>query len=181
MKQIDKIIFLDVDGVLNHNAWYKWIMSHPEFLKEGGHRSIDPRSVERVIKICDKTGARIVMSSSWRLWEFYQTLKNLNSIRDLRPILDYMVGITERTDDRFRGQEIKYFLNNCRKGNFITVSGNNLKKADIEFVQFPKYIILDDDTDMLDEQANVFLHIDDMVGITHKDVEKAIKILNEGD
>ena len=34
MKQIDKIIFLDVDGVLNHNAWYKWIMSHPEFLKE---------------------------------------------------------------------------------------------------------------------------------------------------
>ena len=63
----------------------------------------------------------------------------------------------------------------------MTVSGNNLKKADIEFVQFPKYIILDDDTDMLDEQANVFLHIDDMVGITHKDVEKAIKILNEGD
>ena len=179
--KIDKIIFLDVDGVLNHNAWYKWVMSHPEFLKEGGHKNIDPRSVERIIKICDETGARIVLSSSWRLWEFYQTLKNLNRIRDLRPILNYMVGITERTEDRFRGQEIKYFLNNCRKGNFMTTTGNNLKKADIEFVQFPKYIILDDDTDMLEEQEAVFLHIDDRVGITIKDVDKAIKILNGTD
>lgn len=177
--KISKIIFLDVDGVLNHNSWYKWVMSHPEFLKEGGDKNIDPRSVERIVKICDETGARIVMSSSWRLWEFNQTLKNLNRIRDLRPILDYMVGITERTEDRFRGQEIKYFLNNCRKGNFITANRNNLKKADVEFVQFPKYIILDDDTDMLEEQESVFLHIDDRVGITHKDVEKAIKILNE--
>ena len=177
MQKIDKIIFLDVDGVLNHNAWYKWVISHPEFLKNGGHKNIDPRSVEKIIKICDETGARIVMSSSWRLWEFYQTLKNLNRIRDLRPILDYMVGITERTENRFRGQEIKYFLNNCRKGNFMTANGNNLKKADIEFAQFPKYIILDDETDMLEEQGAVFLHIDDRVGITYKDIDKAIEIL----
>lgn len=177
--KISKIIFLDIDGVLNHNAWYKWVISHPEFLKEGGNKDIDPRSVERIIKICDETGARIVMSSSWRLWEFYQTLKNLNRIRDLRPILDYMIGITERSEDRLRGQEIKYFLNSCIKGNFMTVSGYNLKKADVEISQFPKYIILDDDTDMLEEQQPFFLHIDDRVGISIKDVEKAIKILNE--
>lgn len=179
MEKIDKIIFLDVDGVLNHNAWFNWVHNHSEFLKEGGHRSIDPRSVERIIKICDETGADIVMSSSWRLWEFYQTIKNLNRIRDLRPILERLVGITERTEDRFRGKEIADFLERCKSGNFMTKLGYNLKKADIEFSKNPKYLILDDDDDMLDEQLDYFIHTDDRVGISIKDIEKSIKILNE--
>lgn len=179
MIKINKIIFLDVDGVLNHNAWFNWVHNHSEFLKEGGHRHIDPRSVERIIEICDKTGAGIVMSSSWRLWEFYQTIKNLNRIRDLRPILERLVGITERTEDRFRGKEIADFLERCKSGDFMTKLGYNLKKADIEFSKNPKYLILDDDNDMLDEQLDYFIHTDDRVGISIKDIEKSIKILNE--
>lgn len=175
---VDRIIFLDVDGVINHTAWYNWVIKHPEFLKEGGHKNIDPRSVERIIKICDEAKASIVLSSSWRLWEFYQTIKNLNRIRDIRPILERMVGITERTEERFRGKEIDSFLKRCQTKSFMTDNGNNLVKSGIEFNVNPSYVILDDDNDMLDFQLSRFIYVNDEVGVTHKDVDTAIKILN---
>ena len=188
-KIIDKLIFLDVDGVINHTSWYRWIKSHPDFLKEGGHRNIDPKSVDRIIKICDEANAYIVMSSSWRLWDFEQTLDNLNRIRDLRPILDRMVGITPRTEERNRGKEIQFFLNACETElsypgydlRFIVHPGYYLKRKGIFVNPHPKYIILDDELDMLDNQQQYFIHINDDVGITHKDVENAIKMLNGTD
>lgn len=51
-----KVLFLDVDGVLNH-AEADW---------SGGYQALDPACVERVRGVCDRTGARIVVSSTWR-------------------------------------------------------------------------------------------------------------------
>lgn len=41
-----------------------------------------------------------------------------------------------------------------------------------------KYVILDDDSDMLDTQRNNFIHTDWEVGLTEENVNDAIKILN---
>lgn len=180
-KIIDKLIFLDVDGVINHTKWFNWAHKHPEFLKAGGHRNIDPDAVKKIIEICEQTDAWIVMSSSWRLWTLEGTFKNLNGIRDLRPILNRMCGITPRTEDRNRGQEIKYFLNSCRKNHFLSDFGHPLSDARFKITNFPKFVILDDDTDMLDEQLPFFIHVNDEVGITDEDVKKAVKILNRAD
>ena len=178
---IDKLIFLDVDGVLNSDEFARWCHEHPEFKKNGGYHQISPTLVGRVIKICEATGAKIVLSSSWRLWNFEQTVKNLSSKRDLRPILDNMVGITQRTEDRWRGQEIKYFLNDCRKNHFnsVTEGWNPLIRPTERITNFPKFVIIDDDADMLEEQLPFFIQTDFITGITDEDVEKAIKILNE--
>ena len=178
---INKLIFLDVDGVLNSAEFAEWCHFHPEFQKNGGYHQISPTLVNRVLKICEETGAKIVMSSGWRLWNFETTIKNLSSKRDLRPILDLMVGITERTDDRVRGKEIKYFLNDCRKNHFNTQTEawNPLVKPKVKIAQFPKYVIIDDDVDMLDEQFPFFINTDPEVGITDEDVKTAIKILND--
>lgn len=54
-----KVIFLDVDGVLNHSGCPEW--------EQGDHRVLDPECVRRVREVCDRTGARIVVSSTWRL------------------------------------------------------------------------------------------------------------------
>ena len=178
---IDKIIFLDVDGVLNSDEFSRWCVAHKEFMKEGGHHHISPWLVEKVIKICDETGASIVMSSSWRLWSVDQTLKNLASKRDLRPVLDRLVGITPRTDERYRGAEIKYFLDCCKNNYFYTKSGEQLSNGKYTFSKNPKYVIIDDDDDMLDEQLPFFVHTDFLVGITDDDVKEAIKILNNTD
>lgn len=41
-----------------------------------------------------------------------------------------------------------------------------------------KYVILDDDSDMLDTQSNNFIRTDWRAGLTEENVNKAIKILN---
>lgn len=179
MKQIDKIIFLDVDGVLNSDEWGKWCYHHMDFIKNGGSNCFDPKCVERIIKVCDLTGADIVMSSSWRLWSLGQTLKNLASKRDLRPILERLVGVTPRTEERHRGKEIQYFLDCCSKQYFYTSYGEQLSDERFKFSENPKYIIIDDDEDMLDEQLPYFIHTDFMVGFTDEDIKKSVKILNE--
>ena len=181
MKEIDKIIFLDVDGVINSDEFARWCHQNRDFLKEGGSNHISPWLVEKVIKICDITGASIVMSSSWRLWSLGQTLKNLSSKRDLRPILEHLVGVTPRSEERYRGEEIKQFLDCCSKQYFYTSYGEQLSDERYKFSTNPKYVIIDDDTDMLDEQLPYFINTDFMIGISDKDVEKAVKILNGTD
>lgn len=55
-----KVIFLDVDGVLNSEPYY---MKHMEDLRK---HPIDPDGVERLARIIRETEAKIVLSSSWR-------------------------------------------------------------------------------------------------------------------
>lgn len=45
---------------------------------------------------------------------------------------------------------------------------------------FKSYVILDDDSGMLLSQKDNFIHVDRRVGLTEKDVERAIEILNCG-
>lgn len=41
-----------------------------------------------------------------------------------------------------------------------------------------KYVIIDDDSDMFDNQKPYFIHTDYEFGLTESDVNKAIKMLN---
>ena len=49
-----KVIFLDIDGVLNNSG--------------NSFRRLDPENVARLNALCRQSGARVVVSSSWRLW-----------------------------------------------------------------------------------------------------------------
>ena len=60
-----KVIFLDVDGVLNSEHWYKVnYRRHPERCRV--ETAIDPRFVRNLKRIVDKTGAKIVLSATCR-------------------------------------------------------------------------------------------------------------------
>jgi hypothetical protein len=72
MKKL-KIIFLDIDGVLNSNDWY--VRREFEFPDEAGKTNpfydswgdmFDPIAVENLRKLIERTGAKIVVSSCWR-------------------------------------------------------------------------------------------------------------------
>ncbi len=65
-----KIIFLDIDGVLNHMYWLKKMKG-----VEGDKKFFDPDCVRRLNTITDKTGAKIVLSSSWRIGKTKEQLK----------------------------------------------------------------------------------------------------------
>ena len=63
-----KIIFLDIDGVLNHEKWYSSGRAQ-EAYKATGETDIkaynfDPESWKWIQKLIDETGAKIVLSSS---------------------------------------------------------------------------------------------------------------------
>ena len=60
-----KVIFLDIDGVLNYTKWYT-DERNPGNL-HGQEGDLDPLCVDRIIRICEETGAKVVISSDWRI------------------------------------------------------------------------------------------------------------------
>ena len=62
-----KIIFLDFDGVLNSASY---LLANP-----GGMDKLDPTAIERLNVIIDRTCAKVVISSTWRLLYPLQDLR----------------------------------------------------------------------------------------------------------
>ena len=81
-----KVIFLDVDGVLNH-----W-----DGLSQYGWHYIDTNKIALVKKIVDATDAQIVLSSTWRI-------KNENYIRAHSALLTHGLEIYDVTPQTFSG------------------------------------------------------------------------------
>ena len=60
-----KVIFLDIDGVLNTSQTFIGI--HNEYIEKGIRRiEIDLNRLKLLKRIVDQTGAVIVLSSSWK-------------------------------------------------------------------------------------------------------------------
>lgn len=171
---IDKIIFLDIDGVLNPthymNAMYKmWKASFEEIKSHDDYGQLffyhNCNALKRII---DNTNAKIVISSTWRMagegeMKSMWCHRNLSGeIIGVTPTSNVLVesGEHEFYDTVGRGMEIAYWI---KQNNF---KGN--------------YVIIDDDDDMLKEQEKHFVKTNSFIGLTIKDAEKAISILNTG-
>ena len=163
-----KIIFLDIDGVLNTERWHCQTASN-ELQDEYGYK-FDPVAVTNLSKIIEETGADIVISSSWK----FMGLSKMRKMWKDRKLPGNVIGITPNTvSDEFllnvdldnmdimaiRGQEVKEWL--------------MLNKNEIT-----NYVILDDMNDILQEQESHFVWIDPDVGITSGNAVQAIFILN---
>lgn len=102
---LTKFIFLDVDGVLN---------SKPYCERTG--RELNPENVRQLKEIVDATGARIVLSSTWKqIWD--DTGKDAKDMKKrlLHTLEEYQLSIQAFTPDLptgFRPEEIKQFLEN---------------------------------------------------------------------
>lgn len=60
-----KIIFLDMDGVVNSEKW-----AHETYEKQGHvhmTQQVDEKAVAHLNTVIEKTGAKVVISSSWRI------------------------------------------------------------------------------------------------------------------
>lgn len=141
-----KTLFLDIDGVLNHNDWYiesrKNNPSKYTFAKHE-HSHFDPNCVERLNKITTETGANIVVSSTWRKGKTLLQLQELlgdvgvtGEIIDTTPALYYK----NSTDNVQRGSEIH---------EWVRLNKNLLET---ETHLYKDYVIIDDDSDMLYRQ-----------------------------
>lgn len=132
-----KYLFLDIDGVLNHEQWYESQHNNPD-AKPFPYSCFDPQCVTRVNEILEKTGAQLVISSSWRLdKELYLTLNSVG----LKSKFECTPYWRNRGCESFtrRGEEIQEFL---RTHNYNSETDN--------------FVIIDDDSDMLEEQLPHF-------------------------
>lgn len=156
---MNKFIFLDIDGVLNSEQYYIE-KSESERLRElklegviaYGLANIDSKAVSLLNKITDETGAKIVISSCWR------GAPSLYTILKLAGITSPIYGETPRLENRWRGMEINKWLEGIKEPY--------------------KYVIIDDDNDMLESQLNNFVQTDGKIGLTEENVNEAIKMLN---
>lgn len=91
-----KIIFLDIDGVLNY---------------ENSKNKVEEEKVKLLKEIVDQTGAEIVLSSDWRYWwdkpdeDFKLLIDKLNKF-GLK-----LISKTPETAHGYRGAEIHQWLN----------------------------------------------------------------------
>ncbi len=72
-----KIIFLDIDGVLNSDEYFDKI-SNLDI--QGIEQEIDIEKVKLLKEAINETGAKVVLSSSWRYTRKGQQLKELLKI-----------------------------------------------------------------------------------------------------
>jgi hypothetical protein len=149
-----KVIFLDIDGVMNSEQ-STIRLYHKGY---GYYNDIPvPETVGPLNKIVAMTNAKIVISSTWRK---LTNIHGLGYILFLTGVRAELVGTTPVIHNVERGVEIQAWLDQ-HQGEEVT-----------------HFVILDDDRDVahLDDH---FVHVDCKVGLTFDDADKAIDILNK--
>lgn len=178
----NKVIFLDVDGVLNGYSTFialcykafkklhllRFVKKHYDLF------GVHTNKVRRLAKIVKATDAKVVISSSWRsTWydPYEEKDKSDKQLEDkLKQFNIEVIGITPRRQDGKRGLEILSYLN--------------------EHEEIDSFVILDDeDFDIKDWFNNEFVCTSkdgkitgawyENAGLKRKHVKQAIKILNE--
>jgi len=157
-----KIIALDVDGVLNHRG---------TFAKQpGNNKCIDPNAVKRLRRIVDATGAKIVVSSTWRL--FPDHLDALRCALDICGLPeDVIVGATPSKGLIDHGDGVVSWVSATR--------GSEIK-AWLDEHPTDTFVILDDDWDGMAENGLLprYIQTDFADGLQDEHVERAIALLN---
>lgn len=159
-----KILFLDIDGVLNPKWW-----NRKKPIDRYGC-GFEPRTIANLSKIVTETNAGIVISSSWKCMGLKE-LQNMwidrdlpGQVIDITPdyLSDELLLKTEfdNIDALYnRGSEIK---------GWLMLHGDDVSH----------YAIIDDMDDILPEQQNHFVQADPDVGITKFDADCIIRLLN---
>ena len=161
-----RVIFLDIDGVMVSTDYIN------RQSKNGHPRpgdDFDPRTVRRLNAICDKTGAKIVITSTWRIGLSLKELKNKLLYQGVPPSkVIGMVPVVERPPNSkepvTRGVEINSWLNRTRH--------ELADKRD----PVDRFIIIDDDADMA-PYLDKLIQVSEKDGLQDEHVTRAIMSL----
>src|SRR6185312_5049549 len=162
------IVFLDMDGVFNCQLFYssKQFQNYREAKKQL-RKDVKAKRIERLEyyasqickervqwfhKLCQEVNAVVVISSTWR---------QNKTVGELQEIMDYCGGnfkIIDKTPytGYERGTEISKWLH------------DNIKPEihGCHYYDFHRYVIIDDDSDMLLNQRFNFFQTDNYSGLT---------------
>lgn len=151
-----KVLFLDVDGVLNHRGVFK----------PGNPQPICQKAWSLCRQVVEKTGAKIVLSSTWRLGDenacpYISKLRSIGVFdyahEDWRTKDVWTDDWNGSAEDMRRGTEIAEWLS---------------RHPDVSV-----YAIVDDDSDMLLEQKPRFVQTTFDSGLLPEHRDRLIELL----
>lgn len=177
-----KVIFLDIDGVLNSEDWYKKRFEEVDkALISSMHPfyEFDPLLVQNLNRIVKETGAKVVVSSTWRkkrsVEELQEILEKVGFEGEVIDKTPYFGGIGGFGYTVPRGCEIEWWVEN-QGYRRINWSKERLQE-EMQKSKVKNYVILDDDSDMLFSQREHFVQTSWKSGLDASSVERAIRIL----
>lgn len=159
---MERIIFLDIDGVMVTDfSAGNMADDFPNYF--------NPECVRNLNRVMDVTGAKIVVSSSWRKGDtgWLRSVFARNGISGQSIIGETPRKIVKLPSGLFlgqtRGREISSWISDWVKDN----TNGNLH-----------YVIIDDDSDFLPEQKPSHIQTNTYEGLTRPLAEKAIWLFN---
>jgi len=169
-----KVIFLDIDGVLNNQ---ETLLRNDE---------LDNILLLRLKTLVDKTGAKIVLSSSWRtcfnplrilMDRFNEIGLFISSLTPNGVSVDWIEKQGYIPTARY------FFTKNNIDGNrhYITTDrGAEIFKWLSTHQDIESYVILDDEAfDILNYFPNNFIKTNSLIGLTEENIQQAEKILTK--
>jgi hypothetical protein len=145
-----KILFLDIDGVLNSKLYYKYI-----YKPENGWSRFDPYCVVLIKRLIEEFSLRIVITSTWRNGIVDRLMKELEENELVYHLhQDWHTPIIRPAS---RGQEIKLWLD--------------------DHPEATEYLIIDDNENLLEYQLDRFVKTDNYAGMAQEHYNQARNIL----
>lgn len=149
-----KVLFLDIDGVLNSEEWA--LKKYQEGITGALQSEFDVEAVRHLNSIIEKSQAKVVISSSWRL------IHELEYIVEMLRKFGFkgdVIGKTPRSKmSGWRGNDIRRWLN--------------------EHPEVHRFAILDDDSDMRGVEDH-FVQTSWMKGLQEEHVPKVLALLED--
>lgn len=186
-----KIIFLDIDGVLNcQDAYMNGECQYQTWVDTTGkkeqYQQFCVRSKNLLNKLIDETNSKIVISSTWRfsgidfmrkIWKHEQMH---GEIIDITPSFRSVKLSDTKSYTVPRGCEIDAWLK--VNGFWYIDWSKEQQRSYINASGIENYIIIDDDSDMLYHQQRRFVHVlpapRNMMGFNTEHYELAKQMLD---
>ena len=163
-----KVLFLDFDGVLNSAVWFRRRRDVCPKEKDTPEKramwAFDPDAIERLNQVVERTGAKVVVSSTWRigvaaLWAEIPVMLSSRGFRgEVIGRTPYNLSSDEIIKGETRGTEIGVWL---------------ARNPGVE-----KFAIVDDDSDMGPLMPHL-VHTSFETGMLDTHVEQLVVMLGE--
>ena len=174
-KKVEKYLFLDFDGVLNTGNYQKRMKREGIDAYDEYGPMFDPQTVEYLRQMIERTGCKIVISSTWRnegIERMRQMWKDRNMPGEIYSMTPILLSTT---------------FQDAMNGEMMSAPTKLAKALEIELwlqkhaSKDARYMILDDEKIFIseDDYYHHTLEIDDQVGISVYEVLRVCHELNE--
>ena len=161
-----KVIFLDIDGVLNSNFWNE---DHQREISDGKY--IDIEKVKLLSELVKKSGASIILHSGWRFWFDEDAQPTRSEAKYLTELLKSEGMIVAGMTPDLTTEEIR------KAKRFSAVKADEILTWLKDHPETENWVVLDDLELNNEKIASFQVMTDAEQGLTEEDVERALKML----